>query len=241
MTQADKTDILNLIASAKSLEKVAKDANEPYHDEAVADFARAAMDDAKEVNDFVLKTVQENIHHFVDLSAIRIGGGFWGHDDIHMFNKKSQVVVSIGKNLYAKLLVGVFTQRMDKPHTWEEVWIKVEPSDIEVLEVYNDTSDTSLTFADWEYSKETIYHVCRANDLFFNREDSYYLKGKYSPNDWKIIKARATWTRAKASLLVYSLKKSLVARVNGLRTTANEREETRANNGKTAPYRKVSL
>lgn len=241
MTQADKTDIMNLIASAKSLEKVAKDANEPYHDEAVADFARAAMDDAKEVNDFVLKTVRENIHHFTDLSAIRIGGGFWGHDSIVLFNEEKKVVVSIGNRFYAKLHIGSWTKRMDRPHTWEEVWINAEPSDIEVLEVYNETSDTALTYADWEYSKETIYRVCGANDLFFKTDKSYYLKGKYSPNDWKVIRAKATWTRAKASLLVYSLKKSLMARVNGLRATANEREETRANNGKTAPYRKVSL
>ena len=241
MTQADKTDIFNLIASANELAKVAEDANAPYNDNAVADFAKAAIADAKAVNEFVLKVVQENIQHFADLTRIRIGGGCWGFEAIRRFNKEHKVEVGIGTNLFATLLIKAFVQRNDITTGYDEVYITANPEAVVVEKVYNNTSDTSLLFPDWEYAKTSIYNVCTMDDLFFKVDEPFCLTARHTPKEWKSIKSKSTWTRAKAALLVYSLKKQLVARVNGLRNTANERETIREENQKTTAYKKVGL
>lgn len=242
MTQADKTDILNLINNANNLAKVAEDANAVYHDRKIADFAKSAMDDAKSTKKFIMKVLQENLYHFVNPNCIRIGGGCFGYQEIELFNDKKLIKVSLGEMFYARIRVWNWTQRMDKPHTFDEVYISSSFSDMIIEDIYTYTSDTFLKIDDWEYKNESIYNVCTNEDLFYKPGNTrYYLPGKYDPKTWKKIYGNATWTRAKTAFLVYCLKKTLAARVDGLRNFANEREATREENGKIAAYKKVSL
>ena len=156
-------------------------------------------------------------------------------------SKRRCIVSFVGTNFYATLLLKDWVQRKDITVSYDEAYLEADPKDVVVEKVYNDTSDTSLVFPDWEYPKVRIYDVCRLEDLFFKPEKEYDFSLKRTPQGWKTIKNLSTWTRAKASLLIYSIKKSLVARVNGLRTIANEREATREENKKTMAYKKVGL
>lgn len=241
MTTADKTDILNLVKNADALAKTAEDANAPYYDSKIVDFAKAAIDDAASVNDFVKGVVQKNILHFIDPNCIRIGGGCFGYQDISLFNKKGEIKICLGNYLYAVIGVGYWEQRMDKPHTFDEVYISALKNGITVKRVYTYTSDTFLKLEDWEYKNESIYNVCSQDDLFFKPQVYFSSSDKHTPKEWKTIYGKATWTRAKAAFLIYCLKKALTARVNGLREFANERELTRENNEKIQAYKKVSL
>ena len=250
MTDADKTEIINLASNVKAMKNVAEVADAPYHDAKVTEFADNAYDDAKEIHSFVKDVFQKNLSMFVNLSCISVGGGFWGYESVNRLKEGGIVNLRLGHdtNLTVRLRIANFMVRDDKPKSIDEISVSAKPEDITVEDVFIDTSDTSLKYDDWEYKNEAIYDVRSHDDLFFhvpsvwkdgNRKRDF--RGEYPPSSWKYFANLAKWTRVKSAYLIYATKKFLARSAETYRSLANESDGIREENGRTETYKKVSF
>lgn len=245
MTQADKTEISNLLASAGAMKHLANELNAPYNDAKIAEYAVAALKDAKETKEYVLSVLRDNLALFMDLNNIRIGGGCWGFEDVRKFNKERTVFYTIGNILHIKVRVDDFVQ---KPcNECGVALISAKPDDVEVVNVWIENSDTSLSAKKWGYN-DSIYHYCSSNDLYFGTyagadKDTIV---KFNPKwigtakYWNYIRECADRTRAKADIMFKELKFRIAAEIERLKARANEIEDVREANAKVGAYVKIA-
>ena len=121
------------------------------------------------------------------------------------------------------------------------------PQDIEVLDAWIYTSDTSLTAKDFGYD-ETIYHYFACTcDLYFGaygRRSSDYVqqfdpKGKYTAKFWNHLRNCAERTRAKGDILLKELKRQISLVVAAYKAEAEKIEGFRDANANVGTYAKI--
>jgi hypothetical protein len=236
MTEADKTEIASLLATQKTLAKVGQKADEPYFNEGVSDYAKAAIADAKEIKKFVIDTLQNNLELFFCLNDFRISTStIWETGD---FYKKGEYVVVLGGLLHVRLRFKIY----EDSHVYHTSgkFISAKPEDVEVKDFFVHTSDTDMKIPDWEYKDERIYGIICWDDLFWHNPKSYNLKMQ-KPGGWSSIKGMADRTRKVSALAVYALRKVITNNIGSIRRVTNEREKTRDELGKVPAYAKVSV
>ena len=228
MNNTQKVSIEILLNGAKQMKSVADHMGQVYHDEKIADFARAAMDDNKETKDFIMEKIRENIPLFLNLKNLRIdnenGLGFsWSED--------GTISTKIGK----------FFEFTYKFHPISKVEAKrgnagglycsreVKPEEIEIVDVYTYTSDTSLPECT----------VCSAWSLTKNCTRPYYLPGNYDVKTWNKIYNLATWTRAQTQLLWKSFEEAVKSIQETQKQICNSRENLYKTNESVKAYVKI--
>lgn len=244
MTQVDKTEIQNLLASVGTMKRLANELNAPYNDANIAKYALDALNDAKETKAYIISVIQDNIGMFIDLNNVTITESF-GTSCIKNFLGEHTLVYRLGDLLKIKL--NVFEFKI-KEHTYGKLVFSANPDDMEVVNVWIHTSDTSLKADNWGHDN-TIYHLFACScDLYFGIYDGGFDKryiqdfnpnGKYSAEFWNRLHKCADRTRAKADILLKELKFQITAKLNGFKVMANKNEEYIAANSKVGVYVKI--
>lgn len=226
MTNADKTEIATLLKGAKELKAQADNAETVYHDEKIAEYAKAAVADYREHEQFILKTIRDNIPLFFNLNELRIDrdGSFsciWSRGDVSA--KRWGRFLNIS---YAFCPLKDF-----KP--WKGnaggLYAKAEANEVEVKWVRAYTSDTSLP----------QYKVCSAWSLV-NHADKYNLNGAYNAKTWGEIYNYAAWTREQTKLLLASFKEAVALVMGNQKARADAGEKYFRKNETVAEYEKVT-
>lgn len=228
MNNTQKVSIEILLNGAKQMKSVADHMGQVYHDEKIADFARAAMDDNKETKEFILEKIRENIPLFLNLKNLRIDslngyGSIWREDDCisakigkffeftYKFHPISKVEAERGN------AGGLYCSR------------EVKPEEIEIVDVFARTSDSSLP----------EYNVCSAWSLTQNCPRPYYLPGNYDVKTWNEIYNLATWTRAQTQLLWKSFEEAVKSIQETQKQICNSRENLYKTNEAVKAYVKI--
>ena len=90
MTIADKTEISNLINSAKAMQKCVDNIKWVYHDDKIAEYAKSAIKNCLEVKQYIKDTINENIALFFDISKpIKLTNDNGGTDWLKFRNGQS--------------------------------------------------------------------------------------------------------------------------------------------------------
>lgn len=228
MNNTQKVSIEILLNGAKQMKSVADHMGQVYHDEKIADFARAAMDDNKETKDFILEKIRENIPLFLNLKNLRIDNG-------------SGLGFSWSEDRAISTKIGKFFEFTYKFHPISKVGAKrgnagglycsreVKPEEIEIVDVWAHTSDTSLP----------EYKVCSAWSLTKNCTRLYYLPGNYDVKTWNEIYNLATWTRAQTQLLWKSFEEAVKSIQETQKQICNSRENLYKTNESVKAYVKI--
>lgn len=228
MNNTQKVSIEILLNCAKQMKSVADHMGQVYHDEKIADFARAAMDDNKETKDFILEKIRENIPLFFNLKNLRIDGdcglGYvWHREDIISMEIGAFFNISYKFHPISKVEAergnagGLYCSR------------EVKPEEIEIVDVFARTSDSSLP----------EYNVCSAWSLTQNCPRPYYLPGNYDVKTWNEIYNLATWTRAQTQLLWKSFEEAVKSIQETQKQICNSRENLYKTNEAVKAYVKI--
>ena len=227
MNNTQKVNIEILLNGAKQMKSIADHMGRDYHDEKIADFARSAMDDNRETKDFILEKIRENIPLFLNLKNLRIDNGEFGY--------------SWFENRVISAKIGRFFEFTYKFHPISKVEVKkgnagglycsreVKPEEIEIVDVWAHTSDTSLP----------EYDICSAWSLTKNCSRSYYLPGNYDVKTWNEIYNLATRTKAQIQLLWKSFEEAVKLIQETQKQICNSRENLYKTNQSVGIYVKV--
>lgn len=237
MTEADKTEIANLLATQRSLIEVGKAADAPYYNKGVSDYAKAAIEDAKEVKKFAMDTIQNNLELFFNLKDFRVVAS----STIANFKREGVDCFRLGDFITVRLrfsnLVQSRVYHSDRSYDCDYFMLNAE--DVKVVDFFVHTSDTEMKIPDWEYKDEKVYSIVCWEDLFWKNPTNYDLK-KQKPRGWDSIKSMAERTRKVSALAVYALRKVIQNNVGAIRAAANECEETKERLARVEEYKKVS-
>lgn len=228
MNITQKASIEILLNSAKQMKSLSDNMGLDYHDERIADFARAAMDDNKEIKDFILEKIRENIPLFLNLKNLRIdselGLGYtWREENIISIQIGELFNISYRFHPISKFEAkrgnagGLYCSR------------EVKSEEIEIVDVWVYSHNTSLQ----EYS------ICTAWSLTKNCPKSYYLPGKYDVNTWREIYKLANWTRAQTQLLWKSFEEAIKTIQNKQQKICNKLEDLHRTNQSVGVYVKI--
>ena len=227
MTKADITNIKNLVKDLASMKEVAEKMNEVYHDEKVAAFAKAAMDENKEVQDFLTKIIRENKELFLDFNNLRIDNA--GFSD--MFCSEYMVVAHITKFFD----IAFWLTPPPNVKRWKGnaggLYAKVTPDCVNIVEVRAYTSNTSLP----------QYDICCKDSLTSHNSQKFYLLGKYDAETWKRIYNLARNTQAQTKFLWDSAQEAIKFRIESFREMANKSEQVKADMQNVGAYVKVAI
>jgi len=227
MTKADITNIKNLVKDLASMKEVAEKMNEVYHDEKIAAFAKAAMQDYKEIQDFLTKTIRENKELFLDFNNLRIDNS--GFND--MFCSQYMVVAHITKFFD----IAFWLTPPPNMKYWKGnaggLYAKVTPDCVNIVEVRAYTSDTSLP----------QYRICSSSSLTKHNAPQYNLDGKYNAETWRYIYFLAKNSQSQTKFLWDSAQEAIKSRIESFRGMANKREQAKADTKNVGVYVKIAL
>lgn len=237
MTEADKTEIANLLATQRSLIEVGKAADAPYYNKGVSDYAKAAIEDAKEVKKFAMDTIQNNLELFFNLKDLRIKA----YSTISNFIREGACVLSLGDFINVRLCFAklVRSPAYHSDRSYDCDYFMVNAEEVKVEDFFVHTSDTALMIPDWEYKDERVYNIVCWEDLFWKHPKNYDLKLQ-KPGGWDSIKSMAERTRKVSALAVYALRKVIQNNVGAIRAAANKCEKTKEQLARVEEYKKVS-
>ena len=234
MTNADKTEIANLIGNIGEMRRTAEKMNEAYHDRKIAEYAKAAFDDARETTDCIVKTVNENLEMFfnlkhIELSTSHYSANYWvnlrdGNTLGFYFGKYMTITFRVDKSK-----VRNFTTDM----CYKASFALTDNRGMEATFVRPYTSDT----------KNELRQFCAWDDLFYSSQGSmkYDLRGNYTPARWSEIKREAESTREQTRILLEDFKRVLRGLAASHKAKADKAEATRAENGNVKNYVKLTI
>ena len=228
MNNTQKVSIEILLNGAKQMKSVADHMGQVYHDEKIADFARAAMDDNKETKDFIMEKIRENIPLFLNLKNLRIDSEFGLG---YVCRPENIISIQIGKFFNISYKFHPISKVEAKRGNAGGLYCsrEVKPEEIEIVDVYTYTSDTSLPECT----------VCSAWSLTKNCTNKYYLPGNYDVKTWNEIYNLATWTRAQTQLLWKSFEEAVKSIQETQKQICNSRENLYKTNESVKAYVKI--
>lgn len=234
MTIADKTEINNLINSAKAMQDCVDSIKWIYHDDKIAEYAKSAIKNCLEVKQYIKDTINENISLFFDISKpIKLttngDGTYWvklrdgqslifNYDDglnIKLYPIASHYVVDFIKTIYT----ASFRATSINAFNVEDVFPRV----------YSNT-------------KHPDYNLGCFDDLVFNNRDNITnFDCEYDGETWKKIYMYAKNTRAKTEFLIRAFKAQLGVINKSIKDEANKREQTLEHTKNVEKYKKVGF
>lgn len=228
MNNTQKATIEILLNSAKQMKSMADNMGRDYHDERIADFARASIDDNKETKDFILLKIRENIPLFINLKNLRLdielGLGYVWHPE-------NVISIRIGRFFNISYKFHPISKFEAKRGNAGGLYCsrEVKPEEIEIVDVWAYSYDTSLQ----EHS------ICTAWSLTKNCHRLYYFPGKYDVNTWNEIYELAKCTRAQTQLLWKSFEEALKTIQNNQQKICNKLENLHRTNQSVGVYVKI--
>lgn len=226
MTNAEKTNIDNLLRNAKSMQELSQSFDGEYRDEKIYAYATAAVKEYNELRDFILKKIRENIGVFFNLKSMSIGSFFqpltfsgWPREDETYSDQIGML------NITFKVNNDYITDiRRSNCNSNARMYTFSSPKAISVKDVWAHTSDTNAP----------EYKVCSAWSLVRHGERD--LEKLYNAKGWREIYCLATWTREQTKLLLSTFEKALETRVAQFKASALDKEETAKKNANVGQY-----
>lgn len=226
MTNAEKTNIDNLLRNAKSMQELSQSFDGEYRDEKIYAYATAAVKEYNELKNFVLKKIRENIGVFFNLKNMSIGSFFqpltfsgWPREDETYSDQIGMLNI---------------TFKVDNDYITD---IRRSSSNSNAM-VYTFSSPKAITVVDvWAYTSDTNapeYKVCSAWSLVRHGERD--LEKLYNAKGWREIYCLATWTRSQTKLLLSTFEKALEAQVAKFKASALDKEEIAKKNANVGQY-----
>ena len=228
MNNTQKATIEILLNGAKQMKSMADNMGQYYHDERIADFARASIDDNKETKEFILTKIRENIPLFLNLKNLRIDSEFaLGY----VWRPENVISIRIGKFFNISYKFHPISKFEAKRGNAGGLYCsrEVKSEEIEIVDVWVYSYDTSLQ----EYS------ICTAWSLTKNCQKSYYFPGKYDVNTWNEIYNLAKWTRAQTQLLWKSFEEAIKTIQDNQQKICNKLENLHRTNQSVGVYVKI--
>jgi hypothetical protein len=218
MTIADKTEISNLINSAKAMQSCVDNIKWVYHDDKIAEYAKSAIKNCIEVKQYIKDTISENIALFFDISKpIKLTDNGGGTDWLKLRNGCSLTFdYKDGLNIKFYPIAKQYVKNFER--TIYSASFMVTSTDAFVVQdvfprVYHNT-------------KHPDYHIGCADDLvFFNRDHITNFDCEYDGETWKKIYGYAKNTRAKTEFLIRAFKAQLGAINSNIKSEATKREQ----------------
>jgi hypothetical protein len=218
MTIADKTEISNLINSAKAMQSCVDNIKWVYHDDKIAEYAKSAIKNCIEVKQYIKDTIGENIALFFDISKpIKLTNDNGGTDWLKLRNGQSltfdykdglnikfypiaqQSVINFVKDTYSASFMVTSTDAF----VVQDVFPRV----------YHNT-------------KHPDYDIGYSYDLIFNNHDRITnFDCEYDGETWKKIYNYAKNTRAKTEFLIRAFKAQLGVINSNIKSEATKREQ----------------
>lgn len=234
MTIADKTEISNLINSAKTMKECVDNLKRVYNDKKIVEYAKNAIENCFDVMDYIKDTINENISLFFDISKpiklIDGSGTNWTYlrdgqpltfnykdglnIEVYPINKEyvSNFVRTIGSASFVATSINAFKVKDVFPR------------------VHHDT-------------KHKDYNLGCFDDLVFNNRD--HIKnfdcGEYDCETWKKIYSYAKNTRAKTEFLIRAFKSQLEVINSNMKAEATKREMILEQVKNVEDYKKVGF
>lgn len=234
MTIADKTEISNLINSAKAMQGCVDNIKWVYHDDKIAEYAKNAIKNCLEVKQYIKDTINENIALFFDISKpIKLTDNNGGTDWLKLRNGQSLTFdYKDGLNIkfypIAKQSVTHFVR------TTYSASFMVASTDAFVVQdvfprVYHNTNHPD-------------YNLGCSYDLVFNNHDRITnFDCSYDGETWKKIYAYAKNTRAKTEFLIRAFKAQLGIINKCIKDEATKREQILEHAKNVEDYKKVGF
>lgn len=230
MTIADKTEINNLINSAKAMKYCLDNFKRVYNDKKIVEYAKNAIENCFEVKDYIKDTINENIALFFDISKpikfTDYGGNDWtklrdGNSII--FNYKDGLnieVYPIDKKYVSAIYSASFVATSINAFKVKDVFPKV----------YQD-------------SDHKDYDLGYFNDLVFNNREHItdFDCAEYDCETWKRVYSYAKNTRAKTEFLIRAFKSQLEVINSNIKAEATKSEMILEQVKNVEDYKKVGF
>lgn len=218
MTIADKTEISNLINSAKAMQDCVDNIKWVYHDDKIAEYAKSAIKNCLEVKQYIKDTINENIALFFDISKpIKLTTDNGGTDWLKFRN---------GQSLTFDYKDGLHIKLYPIPHCYSFDFTRSIYS-----ASFRATSIKAFKVEDvfpqiYGNTKHPDYDIGCADDLvFFNRDRITNFDCEYDGETWKKIYVYAKNTRAKTEFLIRAFKAQLGVINKTIKDEATKREQ----------------
>ena len=233
MTIADKTEIGNLINSAKAMQECVDNIKWVYHDDKIAEYAKNAIKNCLEVKQYIKDTINENIALFFDISKpIKLtndGGADW----LKLRNGQS-LTFDYDDGLHIKFYP------IDKQYV--KNFVKTTYSASFMV--------TSINAFNVEDVFPTVYHNTNHPDydlgyfydlVFNNRDKITNFDCEYDGETWEKIYSYAKNTRAKTEFLIRAFKAQLGVINNNIKSEATKRERILEHTKNVEEYKRVGF
>ena len=234
MTIADKTEIGNLINSAKAMKECVDNFKWVYHNDKIAEYAKSAIKNCLEVKEYIKETITENLALFFDISKpIPLTTNNGGTDWLRLRNGQS-LIFDYKDGLHIKL------------HPINQVYIREF-----IRETYSAsfraTSLNAFVVQDvfpqiYNDVKHPDYDIGSADDLVFRNRDHFTnFDCEYDGKTWETIYKRAKATRAKTEFLIRAFKAQLGVINNRIKAEATKMEQILEQSKNVEEYKKVGF
>lgn len=234
MTIADKTEISNLINSAKAMQDCVDNIKWVYHDAKIAEYAKNAIKNCLEVKQYIKDTINENIALFFDISKpIKLTTNNGGTDWLKLRNGYS-LTFDYKDGLNIKLFPIPTCYYFDFKRdiysaSFRATSIKAFKVEDVFPQIYGNT-------------KHPDYNLGCSDDLVFNnREHITNFDTVYDGETWKKIYAYAKNTRAKTEFLIRAFKAQLGVINKSIKDEATKREQILEHTKNVGEYKKVGF
>lgn len=234
MTIADKTEISNLINSAKTMQSCVDNIKWVYHDDKITEYTKSAIKNCLEVKQYIKDTINENIALFFDISKpIKLADNGGGTDWLKLRNGCSLTFdYKDGLNIKFYPIAKQYVKNFVK--TTYSASFMVTSTDAFVVEdvfprVYQNTNHPD-------------YNLGCSYDLVFNNRDHITnFDCEYDGETWKKIYSYAKNTRAKTEFLIRAFKSQLGVINSNMKAEATKREMILEQMKNVEDYKKVGF
>lgn len=235
MTNADKTEIANLICNIRTMQSTADESKKTYLDEKIAKYAEDAMNDAKEVRHYIISSLNE---HKAELLAdcitdMRIGGGAFGFEAVDLLTKQKKVRLPITDSV--SLLCNASTYRIVKDCGFDEMWVNIPTESLTVDDIFIHTSDTRKRAYTLSGKRDFVYDTRGVCERTFN------FRGLRTSKGWNALYEMAKLTREKSEFFLNEYKRFLNAKISHFSDISKDYENAKESTKNIDPYEKVGL
>ena len=234
MTIADKTEIGNLINSAKAMKECVDNFKWVYHNDKIAEYAKNAIKNCLEVKEYIKDTINKNITLFFDITKpIPLTTNNGGTDWLKLKNGSSLIFdYTDGLNIKLYPIDQIYIREFIKG-TYSASFRVASPKAIRVEDIFPRVCHNT---------KHPDYDLGCADDLVFHNLDHITnFDCEYDGKTWEKIYKYAKNTRAKTEFLIRAFKAQLGVINNNIKAEATKMEQILEQSKNVEEYKNVGF